>query len=185
MEKAGYQRYEISNYARPGYACVHNIGYWKRRDYLGLGLNASSLIRNTRWKNTADLDRYLAAFLRLEEMPETPFGVRSAPGPQSASGVWFASGTQDMPGAPGMIEEQETLSMKEQMEEYIMLGLRLTEGISKTEFLELFHQDFSFTYEAVIRRMRELRLLEEKGDRIFLTDAGVDVSNRVIGEFLV
>lgn len=42
LKQAGYQQYEISNFAQPGYACRHNIGYWVRENYLGLGLGASS-----------------------------------------------------------------------------------------------------------------------------------------------
>lgn len=59
MAKAGYLRYEISNYAKPGYECRHNIGYWRRTDYLGLGLGASSLIGKERFSNTSDMQVYL------------------------------------------------------------------------------------------------------------------------------
>ena len=51
LEEAGYRRYEISNYAKEGFACRHNCGYWQRRDYLGLGLGAASLEGNVRFKN--------------------------------------------------------------------------------------------------------------------------------------
>ncbi len=60
LSRYRYEWYEISNYARPGMACDHNIGYWRRRDYLGLGLGAASLIRHTRFSNTPDLEAYLA-----------------------------------------------------------------------------------------------------------------------------
>ena len=66
----GYERYEISNYARPQYACRHNVAYWKRRDYVGFGLGAASLRENVRWKNTDDLSKYLK--LAGEEGMETP-----------------------------------------------------------------------------------------------------------------
>lgn len=56
----GYERYEISNYAKSGYACRHNIGYWMGEPYLGLGLGASSYIDACRYCNTSDLDAYLA-----------------------------------------------------------------------------------------------------------------------------
>lgn len=56
----GYRRYEISNYALPGYECRHNCGYWERREYRGFGLGAASLMDNRRFLNTADLDTYLA-----------------------------------------------------------------------------------------------------------------------------
>ncbi len=59
LQEAGYKRYEISNYAREGYECRHNTGYWKRVDYLGLGLGASSLLSNTRFQNEENLTVYL------------------------------------------------------------------------------------------------------------------------------
>lgn len=55
----GFHRYEISNYAKEGYACRHNIGYWKRVDYAGFGLGASALQNPLRYKNTEDLQEYL------------------------------------------------------------------------------------------------------------------------------
>lgn len=59
LEKKGYIRYEISNYARPGRECIHNTGYWKRVDYLGVGLGAASLIDNVRFSNIVKLTEYL------------------------------------------------------------------------------------------------------------------------------
>ncbi|MDO4453858.1 MAG: radical SAM family heme chaperone HemW [Eubacteriales bacterium] len=59
MEKYGYSRYEISNYAKPGYECRHNIGYWRRKDYVGFGLGAASLLENCRLKNTGSLKNYM------------------------------------------------------------------------------------------------------------------------------
>lgn len=59
LKKQGYERYEISNYARPGFACRHNIGYWERQSYLGFGLGAASLMDNIRWKNTSDMEQYI------------------------------------------------------------------------------------------------------------------------------
>lgn len=60
LAEKGYERYEISNYAKPGFACTHNCGYWKRAEYLGLGLGAASLLKNVRFHNTESLEKYLA-----------------------------------------------------------------------------------------------------------------------------
>ena len=49
LKDYGYHRYEISNYARAGYECRHNLGYWNRTEYLGIGESAASLIGNRRW----------------------------------------------------------------------------------------------------------------------------------------
>lgn len=59
LEQAGLERYEISNYARKGYACRHNLAYWEREEYLGLGLGAASLIENIRYSNQSDMNQYL------------------------------------------------------------------------------------------------------------------------------
>lgn len=56
LESQGYLHYEISNYARMGFKCRHNLGYWEGRDYLGVGPSASSTIKNQRWSNAADID---------------------------------------------------------------------------------------------------------------------------------
>ena len=59
LSEQGYERYEISNYARKGYACRHNLGYWSRRDYKGFGLGASSLLNSVRSTVQEDLTEYL------------------------------------------------------------------------------------------------------------------------------
>lgn len=56
LEGQGFMHYEISNYARMGFKCRHNLGYWEGHDYLGVGPSATSTIKNRRWTNTADLD---------------------------------------------------------------------------------------------------------------------------------
>lgn len=92
LKEAGYHWYEVSNFAKPGYECRHNIGYWKRVDYLGVGLGASSLIDNVRYSNTRDLYTYLsvpadslhetaAQITRNEQMEEFMFlGLRMRDG---------------------------------------------------------------------------------------------------------
>lgn len=70
LEEAGYHRYEISNYAKAGRECRHNLGYWERKNYLGIGLGASSLIDNVRYKNTDELSKYLMYSGDLEKIQE-------------------------------------------------------------------------------------------------------------------
>ena len=59
LKEAGYEQYEISNYAKPGKESKHNLKYWERGDYLGLGLGAASMVRNIRMSNTKDMKTYL------------------------------------------------------------------------------------------------------------------------------
>ncbi len=72
LSAAGYRHYEISNYARPGYECVQNMGYWQSRPYLGFGASAFSCFGGKRYGNTRELDRYVAsptnAVAETEEM---------------------------------------------------------------------------------------------------------------------
>lgn len=63
LRKAGYHRYEISNYAKAGKECVHNKVYWKRGNYLGLGIGSASLIQNVRFHNMTDLSSYVNLML--------------------------------------------------------------------------------------------------------------------------
>lgn len=60
LAEAGFRRYEISNYARPDYACQHNLLYWTGGEYLGLGPSAQSYLHGIRFGNMADLDAYVA-----------------------------------------------------------------------------------------------------------------------------
>ena len=59
LQAEGYHWYEISNFAKPGKECKHNIGYWKREDYLGVGIGAASLIDNVRYSNETDIYEYI------------------------------------------------------------------------------------------------------------------------------
>ena len=61
LSAAGYRQYEVSNFAKPGRECAHNIAYWEGKDYIGLGPSACSTVGDRRWQNVADLDRYIAA----------------------------------------------------------------------------------------------------------------------------
>ncbi|MDN5345509.1 MAG: hypothetical protein PWQ18_1623 [Clostridia bacterium] len=90
LAAAGYQQYEISNFARPGYECHHNLTYWLNHPYLGLGAAAASSWQGRRWRNYDDLGQYRAALsagllpraeidtlTRHQQMAETMFmGLR-------------------------------------------------------------------------------------------------------------
>lgn len=95
LQKYGYARYEISNYAKKGYNCRHNIGYWERDDYLGFGIGAASKMGNKRFSNTSDIAAYqsepcesyvnMQELDRSEEMEETMFlGLRMIKGVSDA-----------------------------------------------------------------------------------------------------
>lgn len=135
LGKNGYHRYEISNYAKQGHECKHNLVYWKRGNYLGIGKNAASMVDNIRWSN-------------------------------------------------GTVEKEE-LSQKEQMEEFLFLGLRCIEGIRKQDFFDEFQVKIEDIYGDIITKLIKTGLLETKGDFLQLTERGIDISNSVFVEFLL
>ena len=59
LSAAGYRQYEISNFAKPGHECAHNIAYWEGKNYIGLGPSACSTVDSRRWQNVPDTDRYI------------------------------------------------------------------------------------------------------------------------------
>lgn len=152
LKQAGYHRYEISNYSRKGYECKHNIGYWKRVDYIGFGLGAASLIHNKRFTNEANLQCY------LQMVPNQ---------------------------ITKMHQNVQILSQKEQMEEFMFLGLRLTEGVSMKEFQMLFRVEYEAIYGIPSKKLTQQGLLETKEGRVCLTEKGLDLSNLVMSEFLL
>lgn len=155
----GYRRYEISNYARPGYECRHNIGYWVGTEYLGLGLGASSLIGNVRFRNTDILEKYLKT---------------------------DSAGAKNSRGEHGFFRcEEERRGRKEEMEEFLFLGLRMTRGISRQDFRERFGFMPEDVYGDVFQTLKNDGLLDTAEGRIFLTKRGVDVSNMVFAQFLL
>ena len=87
LRAAGLRRYEISNYARPGFECRHNVSCWRGEAYLGLGCAAASFVDCARWTNAADLDAYLGAAGRGEAPPREV--ERLAPETQAVERVIF------------------------------------------------------------------------------------------------
>ena len=63
LKKHGYLRYEVSNFAKPGFESRHNLNYWKRGEYIGMGVSASSFLNGHRFTNTFDLDEYMKCIL--------------------------------------------------------------------------------------------------------------------------
>lgn len=150
LHQAGYERYEISNYAKQGYECRHNCSYWTRGEYIGFGTGAASLLHETRFHNCTGLTDYIRA-----------------------------------KGNDSRREEKARLSRKEQMEEFMFLGLRMSEGVNKQKFYKEFKQSIEEVYQVVIQTLIKEKLLMEKKDQLFLTEHGVDISNYVMAQFLL
>lgn len=149
LAEKGYRRYEISNYARPGRECRHNTGYWRGISYLGLGLGSSSLMDETRFSNTRNMEEYLGQ-------------------------------------CPGFKRENVTvLGKTQQMEEFMFLGLRMTEGISREEFQKKFQVEPEGIYGTALQKLSRENILKQKEGRIYLTEQGILVSNYVLSQFLL
>lgn len=150
LAEAGMHRYEISNYAKSGKECRHNLGYWDRVEYLGIGAGSSSLIKGERFDHIRDRKAYIEK-------------IRN--------------------GEPILID-REILSVESQMEEFMYLGLRKIEGVSRTDFQNYFGKNVDDVYGEILDKLEEEQLLEFSGNRIRLTHRGMDVSNCVLAEFL-
>lgn len=148
LEDYGYHRYEISNYAKDGYECRHNLGYWDRKEYLGLGAGASSLMDHIRWKEPDHIGP--STGLVLEER-----------------------------------EDFTRLRRKDEMEEFMFLGLRKINGVSEYDFYKSFRVSMDEIYKESIENLIKEGLLVREENRIRLTDRGIDLSNYALSQFLL
>lgn len=171
LADAGYRRYEISNYAREGFACRHNKVYWRRGDYAGFGLGASSMVENVRWKNP---DAHGAYAAYVEHMA----ACRACTGEAGQAG---RAARMSRTGA----EEIQVLTVTEQMEEFMFLGLRLMEGVDMGEFRRIFGKPMEEVYGEPIAKLEAQGFLARNGERLSLTPPGIDVSNVIFAEFLM
>ena len=181
LGEAGYHRYEISNYAKPGYECRHNKGYWTGTEYLGLGLGASSYINIRREKGEAAKISASGKESGDRRQLERSSNVRDF--------KTYLSLTRDDFRAGRQIEERALLTNQAMMEEFMFLGLRLTEGISEMEFFRRFSCTLETVYGDVLEKLAGQELMEryEREGAAFwrLTKRGIDVSNCVLAEFLM
>lgn len=153
----GYCHYEISNFALPGFKCRHNLVYWKAGEYAGFGAGAHSFLDDVRFGNKADIVQYIDAVKRLAG------------------------------GETGLFEDMRVIGRREAMSEFMMLGLRLTEGISPDEFEERFCASLQAEYGDKLEKLIGKGLLEcvnDNGIRYRLTRFGLDFANEAFMEFI-
>lgn len=151
---AGYEHYEISNFALTGRRSRHNQVYWRREDYLGFGAGAHSFSHarefGARWHNYCAPARYMEA-LSLGALPEEP---------------------------------RQKLTREEAVSEWLFLGLRMLEGVDKEAFEALFGASLDGVYGAQIASLLHEGLLEDSGRRLRLSRRGVILSNQVFLRFV-
>lgn len=151
LAKAGYERYEISNYAEPGKYSRHNTSYWRRIPYLGFGAGASSFFEGHRWKNTTDMRTYL---------------------------------NYTVGDISRLRTEVSVVTRQDAMAETVFLGMRMTSGISASDFKQTFGTDIHEVFGEQIAKHVKNKTMIEEGDRLYLSERGLEVSNFVFSDFV-
>lgn len=143
LKDAGFEHYEISNFALPGYRSQHNMKYWNCEEYLGLGPSAHSFINGNRYYFERDLEKYLTC--------------------------------------PEIIFDSEGGSK----EEYIMLRLRLIDGINYFEYQKRFNEPLPAHVTKKAEKLAEIGLINFNDNGFNLTEKGFLVSNSVISSLIL
>ncbi len=165
LSEAGYERYEISNYARKGYESKHNIGYWTGREYIGFGVGAASYLDHVRYKNIESITDY------VNSKDTTGYVDNKSISDYVNDKMHFCS-------------EIVKLSIEDEMAEFMFLGLRMMDGVSTGEFENRFGRKLMEVYGEVISKQISTGMLVNRGDRLFLSKRGIDISNSLMCEYL-
>ena len=151
LREAGYEHYEISNYARAGKRSRHNMRYWRGEDYLGFGPAAHSYLRGVRFETSPDTAAYIEAVERgdFEKLQKNAVRIEG----------------------------------KEQMDEYVMLRMRLFDGIELADFERRFGTSFEAQYGST-ETLQRGGFLKRTADRLAFTEQGMRVSNAILCDWL-
>ncbi len=150
LQDSKYTHYEISNWAKSGFECNHNLNIWNGEEYIGLGASAFSYFKNKRYNNVFDIDKYVINSLKNIVTKEN-------------------------------IEE---VDQKRKVKEYILLHLRLTDGINFEEYFEKLGERFEVKFDKQIAKLQSEKLIEIKSNSLTLTKKGLDLENQVAMEFI-
>jgi oxygen-independent coproporphyrinogen-3 oxidase len=167
MASAGYRQYEISNWARPGWKCRHNLVYWRNGEWLGLGAGAHSHLGGFRLADVYSPRRYV----RLIE---------------KAAGA----GVPDAPDVAALLKLMRQVTYVEEqtpelaMADTVILALRLNEGLSAVDFRARFGRDLEDVYGARLAELDSLGLIERGNGRLRLTPRGRLLANEVFVRLL-
>lgn len=150
LKEYGFRHYEISNFAKPGFDCKHNLVYWEIKSYLGIGAGSHSYFEDKRFNNVYGLKEYITS-LDNNILP------------------W---------------ENINSISIEEQISDYMILGLRLIRGIDMKRFSDRYGTEVLNIYEDKIERLIKKELLHIEAGMLKLTMKGLDLANQVFIEFL-
>ncbi len=145
LHKAGFARYEVSNFAKDGYPCRHNLNYWQEGEYYAFGASASGFVNGTRFTNVSSVTEYI--------------------------------------DSPNPVDFSEVVTPVNQANEFVMLGLRLSSGISLDGFSRRFGTDFHTLFPAAAKLMAQ-GFLVESGGNVFVPAHKFYVLNSILAELL-
>jgi oxygen-independent coproporphyrinogen-3 oxidase len=149
LKSAGYRQYEISNWAKPGFASQHNLKYWRREPYLGFGAGAHSFSGRQRWANRHDAAAYVAAISDGKNAIESVDAVTHA----LALEEEFFLGLRQLSGIDlGRIEREYALSLSEKISELAARGMIEKHG----DILRLPASKLSVSNEVIVELLRSV-----------------------------
>ena len=168
--KAGYEHYEISNFARPGYRSRHNSLYWDMSDYIGVGLGASGFVNGCRYKNITDIEDYISSFGILPVLEGARITVpleeeHINDGFDNISEAVFTG-----------LRRREDITYEDALDAFGPCGY---EGSEKDKFWQIFAEAKE---EAEEYARRGLLVIDDDGLR--LTEYGIDISNQIMSLFV-
>ena len=165
LNELGYETYEISNSAIPGFKSIHNSSYWNSCEYFAIGAGAHGFLGDLRYGHRDDVRAY------IEEMNTITADSYKA----------FLEGNESELKS---LYIEEKLSREDRMREVPFLRLRTAEGILLDEFKKVFGVEFDDVFEQAVKTNIDKRLLERKERTLRLTRSGLDIANIVIEDFL-
>ncbi len=169
LKSFGYNRYEFSNYSKPGYESRHNSVYWTGGQYIGFGIGAASFFKGQRFTNIKNLDSYI----------EICEDIRDELTRDTDRNKLYDNATMVLR------TDVETMFIDKRMEEFMYLGLRMTAGVSREEFKQRFDRDMFDVFGEVINKYTDQGFMSVDENRVRLTDRGIDVSNYILADFIL
>ncbi len=157
LGQKGFKHYEISNFARPGFECSHNLVYWKAREYAGFGAGAHSYLDNNRFSNVVGVEEYIEAVKQME-----------------------ANALEEQ----NLYTDIQFINRQNSMAEFMILGLRLVGGIRTEEFEDRYGVNLQTAYGEKLLKLVKKGLLVNDCGCFKLTPLGLDLANQVFIEFI-
>ena len=176
LELNGYKHYEISNFAQEGYESKHNVNCWKQKEYIGLGVAAHSYINGIRFSNTTNLPKYLK-----NEKFEIPNEKEIE---ELKKKIDKQNNEYKLPLKIGIKTIHEIQNEEDMQNEYMILGLRMLDGVKISEFKQKFVENPIYLFRKELEKLVDEKLIEIDLDNIKLTRKGLDLANIVWEEFI-